>query len=208
MNAGLSVMTRPLGPAINYQGTRTNVVHDYSIRAQYSFNEHWMIDFDLGDRRWESFGDWKLNDAMGKSLQSRQVSFLIAEHAISESVHMNYVIPFYSQFRTHNTANLYFGVMAGMVTTTNDNAVIKSRYNAAPDSNYMYTSSYHYAPGIGFSFGVQTGFTYYVIPRLGVNVELAARYATVATSDTRYASENSKYHTLYFPETLGIRWKF
>ena len=60
--------------------------------------------------------------------------------------------------------------------------------------------------------GFQVGYTYYffpgLAPRLGVNVQLAMRYAGVATNDTRYASENSSFYLLYFPETIGLRWRF
>ena len=83
-----------------------------------------------------------------------------------------------------------------------------SSYGVAPDTAYRYTSSYNYGSGIGLSFGAQIGYTYYVIPRLGFNVEVAMRYANIGTHDTRYDSENSRYHLLYFPETLGIKWRF
>lgn len=205
---GLSVATRPTGPAEAYQGNRTNIVHDYSVRANYYFNEHWMMGLDVGDRRWESFGTWEQPYTFGTYLQPRDVSFLIADHAISTSIQMNYVKPFYAKFNTFNRANLYFGAMLGWVNTINDNSIGYSKYGEAPDSNYKYVSSYHYANGIGWSFGIQTGFTYYIIPRLGVNLELAARYVDVGTREERYSHENARYHLIYFPETIGVRFRF
>ena len=208
LNGGFSAITRPLGPANAYQGTRTNVVHDYSIKATYFINEHWNINFDLGTRKWETFGTWQLNDVNGQKLKSREVSFLVADQAITETFQLNYVIPFYDRYNTMNRANLYFGVTAGLVTTVNDGSMGFSKYNAPPDSSYTYTSSYNYGYGIGLTYGLQAGYTYYVIPRLGINVEIGMRYAAVKTHDQRYASENDHFHLLYFPETIGLRWRF
>jgi hypothetical protein len=208
LNGGYSYNTRPLGPANAYQGTRTNRVHDYSIRLDYYFNANWMIHLDVGDRKWESSGTWQLNDKFGQKLQSRNITFLQAEHAINESVCMNYVIPFYTRYNTFNRSNLYFGAMLGFVTTVNDGSIAYSKYNAPPDSNYKYVSKYDYGYGFGFSYGVQLGYTYYIIPRLGVNIELAARYAHVNTNDEHYGGENKHFYLLYFPETIGIRWRF
>lgn len=208
LNGGLSVMTRPDGPATGYQGTRTNIVHDYSARITRYLHEHWFLTFDLGDRKWESFGDWTPYTLNGRTLKPREITFLEASNAITESFQFNYNIPFYTRFHTFNRSNLYFGVLLGLVTTMNDGSLGYSKYNALPDSNYTYVSSYHYGYGIGFSYGLQMGYTYYIVPRLGVHVELAARYASVATHTTQYAGENANFHTLYFPETMGIRWRF
>ena len=208
LNGGFSGITRPLGPATAYQGTRTNVVHDYSLKSTYYFNEHWNLSFDIGTRQWKTFGDWQLMDANGQKLKKKEITFLVADQAISESFQLNYVIPFYSQFNTYNKANLYFGVLFGLVTTTNDGSLSYSKYNAAPDSTYLYTSKYDYGYGIGLSYGIQLGYTYYIIPRLGINVELGLRYASIKTHDDHYASENNHYHLLYFPETIGLKWRF
>jgi hypothetical protein len=208
INAGLSVATRPVGPAENYTGNRTNVVHDFSARIGYYFTEHWMAAFDLGDRKWQSYTTWELPTTFGQYLHPRDVSFLIADHAISSSFQMNYVIPFYTKYHTATRANLYFGGMFGMVATVNDGSIGYSTYNEAPDSTFKYVSSYHYQSGIGLSFGAQAGFTYYVIPRLGVNIELGARYTSIGTQDERYGHVNERYRLVYFPESVGIRWQF
>ena len=101
-NFGTTGYTRPLGPAINYQGTRTNTVPDFSVRLNYYFNPHWMINLDMGNRKWVSYGNWILNDANGQPLQQREITFLEAAHAINESVGMNYVIPLYTRYNTYN----------------------------------------------------------------------------------------------------------
>ena len=208
INGGLSVMTRPLGPATVYQGTRTNVVHDFSLQITRYFNEHWNLTLDVGDRKWQTFGDWKPVGPYGQQVPTQQITFQEADHAITESFKLNYTIPFYTEFHTFNRSNLYFGVMVGMVNTISDGSLAYSRYTSGADSGAAYVSKYDYGMGVGLSFGLQMGYTYYIIPRLGVNVEIAMRYANVATNSTSYASENSSYHLLYFPETVGLRWRF
>jgi hypothetical protein len=208
VNGGWSTMTRPLGPAEVYQGSRTNISSDFSIRAAYFFTPHWMINADIGNRRWISYGDWQLNDLNGLKLKPREITFLVADYAVTESIGMNYVIPFYSKYNTYNRSNLNFGVTFGLINTINDGSIAYSRYKSLPDSNYTYMSRYDYGFGIGYTFGMQIGYTYYILPRLGVNLDLAVRYADVRTNDIRYNHENSKYHLLYFPETIGVRWRF
>ncbi len=208
VNGGLSVITRPLGPAIGYQGTRTNIVHDFSARITRYFNEHWLLTFDVADRKWQTFGEWTPTGTYGQTMPSQNITYQIADHAITESFELNYNIPFYTAFHTFNRSNLYFGVMFGLVTTISDGSLGYSHYNTAVDSGKTYVSRYDYGMGVGLSYGLQMGYTYYIIPRLGVNVEIAARYAGVATKSTSYAEENSKFHLLYFPETIGLRWRF
>jgi hypothetical protein len=208
LNGGKSVITRPLGPAEAYQGTRTNPVYDYSFHLNYFLGPNWMLSLDIGDRKWETFGTWQQNDLFGQKLKTREVSFLIADHAINQSVGINYVIPFYTRYQTFIRSNLYFGLNFGLVETVNDGSTGYSKYNEAPDSNYTYVSSYNYSFGIGYSTGLQIGYTYYIIPRLALNLELGARYANMSTNDMNYRADNSKYYLLHFPQTVGIRWRF
>jgi len=208
INGGLSGFTRPLGPANLYQGNRTNIVPDYSIRLNYFANPHWMLNLDIGSRKWQTVGSWQLNDNQGVKLKTRDITFLVADHAVTENVGINYVIPFYTRYNNFNSSNINFGVTAGLVTTTNDGSLGYSTYNAAPDPTYVYVSHYDYGYGIGYSFGVQMGFTYFIAPRLGVNVDLAMRYVKVGTNDEHYGSENNHFYLLYFPGTVGLRWRF
>jgi hypothetical protein len=208
VNAGWSSFTRPLGPANAYQGTRTETVHDYSLRFNYFIDPHWMVNLDLGTRKWTSHGDWQLVDNLGQQLKKREITFVVAQQAINEMVGINYVIPFYTRYNTYNKSNLYFGAALGLMQTVNDGSIGYTTYKAPPDSNYMYASKYDYAAGLGYTFGVQLGYTWYITQRLGINIDLAMRYAHIKTSDAHYASENKKFYTLYFPETLGIRWRF
>lgn len=206
-NGGLSTITRPVGPPAVYTGNSTDVVKDYSVRASYYFNWHWMMLVDVGNRRWESFGQWTLEDRYGQQLKPVKMNFLLADHAITTSVQMNYVVPFYSQFTTFNRANLYFGAHLGMVNTINDGSRSYDRITTAYDSSMTYVSGYHYNSGIGYTLGVQSGFIYYIVPRFGVCAEVAMRYVHVKTIDTKWAEPNAKYNLLHFPQTVGIRYR-
>lgn len=212
VNGGFSVITRPLGTATGYQGTRTNVVHDFSAQITRNFSEHWFLTFEVGDRKWQTFGDWTPVGPFGQKMPAQQITFQIADHALSESFEFNYNIPFYTHFHTYNRSNLYFGVMFGLVTTVSDGALGYNTYKTSVDSGATYVSRYDYGMGVGLSYGIQMGYTYYIFPginpRLGINVQLAIRYAGVSTNDTRYGSENSSFYLLHFPETVGIRWRF
>lgn len=207
VNGGYSVITRPVGPADVYRGTSTNVVKDISVRASYYLNEHWMLSLDVGDRRWETFSQWQLTGRFGRALDPVKVPVLIADHALNQTIQMNYVIPFYTQFRSFNRANFYVGVQAGLIETINDASRGYSTYTKGVDSGYRYVSSYHYGGGMGYSLGMQTGFIYYLVPRFGVTAELCLRYVNVKTNDINAASVNNNFHVMHFPQTVGIRYR-
>ncbi len=208
INGGYSIATRPEGPDPLYCGTKTSIVHDYSIRGAYSFSPNWQLTLDVGDRKWESYGYWPIIGSFGKTLPSQMITFTVANHAISESFQMNYVIPFFTKFQVYNKANFYFGVMLGMVNSVNDGSLAYSTYKSKTDSGYIYMSKFDYGFGIGWSYGVQTGFSYYFVPKLGINAEIAIRTANVGTNDYRNNHDVGGYSLLYFPATIGIRYKF
>ncbi len=207
VNGGYSIITRPAGPPEVYKGNTTNLVKDYSLRASYYFNWRWMMSLDVGNRRWESTGEWDLQDRFGKKYKTIPMNFLIASHAVTTTVSMNYVIPFYTQFTTFNRANLYFGAMAGMVNTINDGSRAYSRYSSATDSSTTYVSGYNYSAGMGYTLGLHTGFIYYIVPRFGVSAEAGIRYVNLRTNDQGWAEPNNHIQLAHFPATVGIRWR-
>jgi len=211
VNYGASVITTPQGVDNNYTGSRTHPVPDFSVCVQYAISPNWHLMFDLGSRRWESSGTWQQPYTFGTSLKAQDVNFLIGKPAITESFKLNYAIPFYSGFKSTNRANLTFGIELGLVQTVNDGSVHYSNYNALPDSNYKYVSSFHYGFGIGYTLGAQIGYTYYFLPRWGVSAEIAARYVDVGADvpdGINYRHNISRYHMMYFPETVGVRYRF
>lgn len=208
VNGGYSVITRPVGPPAVYTGTRTNIVKDISLRASYYFNWRWMISLDVSDRKWETYGQWNLTERFNQPVGPVDVNFLLADHALTQSIQMNHVIPFYTRFRDYNKANLYFGVQAGLVETVNDGSRAYSKAKTANDTSFTYVSGFHYNSGMGYSVGLQAGFIYYIVPRLGVTAELAMRYVNVKTIDQNFTAPLSNYQLLHFPQTVGIRWRF
>lgn len=210
-NYGASTITRPLGPEKFYQGSRTKVTPEYSFTLQYVIDPHWHINFNVGWRKWESYGTWSLPYSNGTQLKPTEVKFQLGKPVLSEVVQLNYVIPFYTKYDVMNKANLYFGVTAGMVNTVSDGSVSYSKYNNEPDSSFRYVSGYNYASGIGYMVGIQAGYTYYFLRRWGVNVELGARYANVTTHSTNGVSDphaTTSYNVMFFPGTLGLRYRF
>jgi len=207
-NMGYSNFIRPTGNAQGYQGNRTNSSTDKALNLTYYLSPHWLLNLEFGERHWQSAGNWQVNDQLGQQLQTRPITFVEADHAINETVGISYVIPFYSHYNAFNRANLAFGVNFGLMQTTNDASTGFSKYNAPPDSSLMYLSKYDYASGQGYNLGIQVSYTWYIIPRLGINLDLGARYAHIKTIDQRYGDENAKFYTIYFPETLGLRWRF
>lgn len=210
-NYGGSEITRPLGPDRNYQGTRTNIVPDYTLKVAYAANPNWIFAFEMGMRKWESFGTWSEPYLMGTTLKNENITFGLGRPALTESFQANYAIPFYNKFSVVNKASLYFGINLGLVETVSDGSVGYSHYNAPPDSAYRFVSSYNYGSGIGFSFGVQAGYTWYFWKRFGLNAEIAAKYVNVATETVNglnYAHITNNYHMMYFPESIGLRYRF
>jgi hypothetical protein len=211
VNYGASGITRPYGPQNEYAGTRTNVVPEYALKVVYAADEHWNFTFDLGMRKWESYGTWENPYLQGTSLKKTNITFGLGKPALTESIQANYVIPFYNRYRTIYRASLYFGATVGLVTTVSDGSTGYSYYKAQPDSSYRYVSNINYAKGIGYSFGVQAGYTYYFLRRWGLNAEIGCRFVEVGTEKTNGQSDDHgihRYKMLFLPETVGIRYRF
>ena len=211
VNYGGSIITRPIGPEDAYTGRNSRLVKDYGVRVAYAVNEHWNVAFDLGFRKWETTGTWNNPYLMGKKLKPTNITFQMGNPAITQSVQLNYLIPSYSKYKLFLKSNINFGITAGLVTTVSDGSTGFSKYNAQPDSSYRYISSYNYGAGIGWSVGVQVGYTYYILPRWGANVEVAARYVDVGTEKVNGLNDahgTTRYHMSFFPATFGIRYRF
>jgi hypothetical protein len=208
LNIGTSVNTLPNGPLALYTGTKTQWAPEASLRFHYSFSPYWQVGGDLGYTNWTTIGNWSQNDVYGKPLQSQRIKFVISDPTITVAAQANRVVPFYSKYKEYNKANFYYGATLGVVFTVNDAGSQQSKYNSAPDPNFTYTSQYNYGNGIGYVAGVQAGFTYYISEMLGINIEGAARFTEVGTTDTRYDHANSHYNLFYFPMTVGFRIRF
>ncbi len=210
INYGGSAISRPLGPQSDYQGNRTDIVPEYGVRVTRFINPHWSVGYDLAFRRWETYGTWSNPYLMGTSLKKTDVKFTLGNPAISNSIQVNYILPFYTKYSSYNKANINFGITLGVVNTVSDASTGYTKYNAAPDSNYKYISNYNYASAMGYSIGAQIGYTYYITPRLGVNVEVAARFVSMTAERANGVNDvhgTDKYHLLFLPQTFGIRYR-
>jgi hypothetical protein len=208
---GASIITNPKGPLNDYQGTTNKIVKDISIKATYMLNPRWNVSFDLGFRKWETYGVWQQPYLMGQSLKPTNVKFVFGNPAISHSLQVNYCFPHYNKHEMVNNANIYVGATLGLVTTVNDGSTDYAPYNAAPDSNYRVVATYNYPKGIGYNIGIHGGYTRYIYKRIGVNIEASARYVRMGTdkpNGSSYVDGNSKYHMMFFPVNFGIKYRF
>ena len=92
---------------------------------------------------------------------------------------------------TFDKLELYVGVSAGL------GVVIHNK----PTNEVNYDNSFN---GYAALFGLQTGATYYITKRIGLNAELAADYTSfmLHKSDISYS-----YTSWAFPATVGVRYK-
>ena len=208
VNFGGNVITMPKGPQGEYQGSKTNWMPTGALTFNYNFSNYWQLGGEIGASTWKTTGSWPLTDAYGKTLQNKDVTFLVANPAINVSAVGNRLVPFFSKYKDYNKANFYYGVMLGVIATVNDGGTMQSNYNASPDQQFVYTSQYNYGYGIGYTAGAQVGLSYYISENLGINIQGAARYAKVGTDDTRYGHVNANFHLWYFPCTVGFRLRF
>ena len=207
LSGGICTNTIPGGSSALYEGSNSSWNPAGSIKVDYNINENWQIGGEIGAAKWMTTGSWPVNDAFGQSLQSQKITFIIANPAISACLQVNRVVPFYSKYKHFNKANFYYGVSLGLLPTVNDGGITYSKYDKSPDPALTYVSQYDYGFGIGYTAGIQVGYSYYIVPKFGVNVELAGRYAYVGTNETRYNHENTHYDLLYFPATIGLRYR-
>jgi len=208
VNGGMSTTTLPTGPDALYTGSKTTWSPEFSVRFHYNLTDKWQIGIDAGRSKWSTTGNWTLSDVNGQTLQSKQVTFNIADPAVSVCAQLNRMVGFRSRYKEYNKANLYYGISFGTLVAVNNAGSSLSAYGASPDPKLMYTSSYNYGYGIGYLTGVQIGLSYYIWENFGVNVELAAREAYVWNNDSRYGHANDEYNIFYFPMTVGLRYRF
>ncbi len=94
---------------------------------------------------------------------------------------------------TLNKLELYAGVSAGLGVVVHNKATNEVYYDNSID-------------GYAAIVGLQTGATYYITRRIGINAELAADYTTFMLHD--YDVISYSYSTWAFPATVGVRYKF
>jgi len=206
INGGMSTTTRPEGAL--YQGEHNEWTPAGSLSFHYNFHERWQAGLSIGVTSWKRTGQWPLTGAMEDSLGTEEISFTMAKSAVTFAFQLNHVIPFYQDYEDFVKQQIYFGVAAGPVIVANDGEVTTSRVNPNTPFEYSYTSGFNFQPGYGFMVGAQVGYTYYLGEHFGINVDIAPRIAWVETVDPRLGEANNQYSVMYFPTTIGLRYRF
>jgi hypothetical protein len=204
---GLGGSTIPTGPASQYTGGKSVWNGTYGATFDYNLSDNLQVGGEVNVAKWSSTANWNQSYTFGQTLEQKKVTFNIANPALSFMAHFNYMMPEYSSYKEYIKGNFYYGISLGLIASVNDGSIAYTAYNDAPAPTYTYVSQYNYGMGIGFTAGVQVGYTYYATEHFGINLQVAGRYATVGTNDVKYAHENSNYHLFYFPCTIGIHYR-
>ena len=206
INGGLSNTARVRESL--YQGENGKWTYATGLNFHLNINEHLQAGLEAGMTRWERSTTWPLYSAGNQFLGTKDVSYILAERALTLAFRFNYVVPFYAQYEDFIKSSLYFGLTAGGVATGSEGKIEYSRANPNTPSEYAYVSKFQYQSGWGTLLGVQVGYTYYFSSAFGLNLEFAPKMAWVKTADSKYAYANDTYNILYFPTTIGLRVRF
>lgn len=125
-------------------------------------------------------------NSKGHRLGGSTADYVYADPAIAVNAFANYTLV--KKGKSHP----YLGVSAGYVVA-----------GGREKDDY---SIYTYQEGKGFNAGLNLGYTYDVHPRIGLNIELAPRFAWVSSKRESMGREyKSDYNLFYFPLTVGVR---
>jgi hypothetical protein len=191
-----------------YEGDKGKWSYATGLNFHLNINDHLQGGIEMGMTRWERSTDWPLYATNNQYLGTKKVDFVFAERAVSLALRFNYMIPFYEQWEDFVRSSLYVGVTAGAVATGNDGSIEYSRTNPSTPAEYSYVSRYQYESGYGTLLGAQIGYTYFFSKVIGLNIEFAPKISWIKTIDSKYGYANDTYNILYFPTTLGIRFRF
>jgi hypothetical protein len=205
INGGVSTTGRANNALYSGTDNKWNYAADLSLH--YNLSPRWQTGLSIGMTKWERETEWPLIHTNGDSLGLEDVNIVIAKRALSFALQLNHNVPFYDYYNEYIKSNVYFGVSAGAVVVGNDGQSVYSKVNSTSPVEYTYTSEFHFESGYGMLLGVQLGYTYFLSPKVGINFDFAPKVAWVRTYDSRYAGANNQYNILYFPTTIGLRFK-
>ncbi len=191
-----------------YSGDKGKWTYAAGINFHYNINPHFQAGLEAGMTRWERTGEWSLNASNNQSLGNKEVTYLFAERALSLALRLNYVVPIYRAYDDFIRSSFYGGVTLGGVATGNEGKIEYAKGNPNTPAEYRYVTKFQYESGYGTLLGLQIGYNYYFSKLLGVNLEFAPKMAWVKTVDAKYGAANDTYNILYFPATIGLRFRF
>ena len=191
-----------------YSGDEGKWTYATGINFHLNITPHFQAGIEAGMTSWERSTDWALDGYNNQSLGTKEVNYIFADRALSLAFRVNYVLPFYTRYEDFVRSSFYAGVSFGGVATGSEGNIEYSRANPNTPAEYRYVSKFQYESGYGTVLGLQAGYTYFFSKALGVNIEFAPKMAWVKTADAKYGYANDTYNVLYFPATLGLRFRF
>lgn len=191
-----------------YSGNKGTWTYAAGINFHLNIDPHWQAGIEAGMTRWERTDEWALYGSNNQSLGTKEVNYIFAERALSLTLRLNYVLPFYNRYEDFIRSSFYGGISLGGVATGNEGKIEYSRANPNTPAEYRYVSKFQYESGYGTVLGLQVGYNYFFSKLLGLNLEFAPKMAWVKTVDSKYGYANDTYNILYFPATVGLRFRF
>lgn len=191
-----------------YSGDKGKWTYAAGINFHYNISPRLQAGLEAGMTHWERTGAWTLYANNNQSLGTKEVTFLFAERALSLAVRLNYVVPLYNLYEDFVRSSFYGGISLGGVATGNEGKIEYSKSNPNTPAEYRYVSRFQYESGYGTVLGLQVGYNYFFSKLLGMNIEFAPKMAWVKTVDAKYGYANDTYNILYFPATIGLRFRF
>ena len=205
LSGGIAPATVPF--KTYYRGGDMRLPYYASLNYHYNLNEAFQLGIAVGMTEWQSSDDQHINTITNPNLASQRITYVYAERAFDVTARANWVIPTYNGAH-QNSANFYVGVAAGAVFTLNNYGTQYAQAGDRQGPEFKYLRQYNYNSGTGFVGGIQAGFTKYLTMGLGLNVEVAPRYAYIKTINADLEANNENFGLLYFPVTIGLRVRF
>ena len=178
-----------------------------ALTGHYMLSPHFQLGAAFSVTKWTTNSDVALLADNGTSLGTQSVKYVVANPAITAGLEFNYLCPFEPRYADFVRGELYVGVAFGGVGTGGDGNNVLSRANERTPREYVYRSEFHYQGGYGYYTGLQVGYSYYFSERIGIDANVAGRWASMKTKDGRYQGRNERYDLFWFPVTIGIKFR-
>jgi hypothetical protein len=201
IGGGISTVGKPKGLPSVYQGSKSVVNPSVTAQFHYNLSDYWQIGGSISSQEMTRTGNWSNTSPFGQPSVNKNVTFVIANPAISFNVRVNRMIPFYSSYNPELVQSaIYFGASAGAIFTSNDGKTITSSDG--------YVKDFDLENGKGYTIGIHGGYTYYYKRHIAVFGELEPMFAQVYTSDARDAHNLEQYHMIYLNVNIGLRYRW
>lgn len=138
-----------------------------------------------------------------------EYNFLIPKYTTRQYNHIAkpLITPFAFFNKLHELDNgyIYAGLMFGPAIAKV--GVNQWEYNGPFGAISGYSTTYNSA--IGYVAGIQAGATVGITDRLSLNLELALRYSSFTYTDpnSKQTDNPYRYHVVYYPLTLGLKYR-